>query len=110
LLAIACVLALLLACHPGRPAPAGGHGVAVAAWLGCLMLLHSWVDYPLLTAALMAVAGLLAGIVVAQRTARALRTCDTVCNATIAPARIMRGLPAAHGRKSHGSPHHDRRF
>lgn len=71
------VFAVLLACYPRRPAvavPSGDRGAAVAAWLGCiLMLLHSVVDYPLRTPALMAVAGLLAGIVVAQRMARDLR-------------------------------------
>lgn len=71
------VIAMLLACYPRRPAaePCADRGVAVAAWLGCiLLLLHSVVDYPLRTPALMAVAGLLAGIVVAQRVARELPT------------------------------------
>ncbi len=65
LLAVAC---LLLACYPRRSQVAGDRGVAVAAWLGCvLVLLHSLVDYPLRTPALMTVAALLAGMVVAQR-------------------------------------------
>lgn len=75
LLGVASVLGtivLLVLCYPRRPVATseGDRGVAVAAWLGCvLMLLHSWVDYPLRTPALMSVAGLLAGIVVAQRVA-----------------------------------------
>lgn len=68
------VIAMLLVCYPMRRAaraPRGDGGAAVAAWLGCtLVLAHSWVDYPLRTPALMTVAALLAGIVVAQRVAR----------------------------------------
>jgi O-antigen ligase len=61
-------LALILACRPRRARAGGDHAVAVAAWLGCvLLLLHSLVDYPLRTPALMTVAALLAGIAVAQR-------------------------------------------
>jgi O-antigen ligase len=70
------VLGLLACCFPRAPITSamGDHGVAVAAWLGCvLMLMQSWVDYPLRTPALMAVAGLLAGIVVGQSHARKLR-------------------------------------
>lgn len=64
------VIAMLLACYPRRARADSHRGVAVAAWLGCmLLLLHSVVDYPLRTPALMTVAGLLAGIVVAQRIA-----------------------------------------
>ena len=67
--ALAAVLALLLACFPRRRRSAGDRGVAVAAWLGCMLLmLHSLVDYPLRTPALMTVAALLAGMLVAQRT------------------------------------------
>jgi len=76
-LALAAAVALLLVGYPARPGPRSGrgdHGIAVAAWLGCmLMLMQSWVDYPLRTPALMTVAGLLAGIVVAQRIARGPR-------------------------------------
>ena len=72
-LAVLAALALMLACYPRRARPAradGDHAVAVAAWLGCLLLLlHSLVDYPLRTPALMTVAALLAGIVVVQRAA-----------------------------------------
>lgn len=69
LLSVAAVLALLLFCYPRRRQVAGDRGVAVAAWLGCMLLmLHSLVDYPLRTPALMTVAALLAGMLVAQRT------------------------------------------
>ena len=62
------VLALLLACYPRRQNGVRGRGVAAAAWLGCLLvMLHSLVDYPLRTPALMTVAALLAGLAVAQR-------------------------------------------
>jgi len=62
------VLALLAASYPLRAGRAGDRGVAVAAWLGCvLVLLHSLVDYPLRAPALMSVAALLAGIAIAQR-------------------------------------------
>ena len=73
------VIVLLLACHPRRraAAPGGDRGVAAAAWLGCvLLLLHSGVDYPLRTPALMTVAALLLGIVVAQRVAHPARGID----------------------------------
>ncbi|NDK38726.1 hypothetical protein DT603_07715 [Pseudoxanthomonas gei] len=64
------VLGVLLACYPRRTRNTADRGVAVAAWLGCMvLLLHSLVDYPLRTPALMTVAGLLAGIVVARRLA-----------------------------------------
>ena len=69
---ILAVATLLLAGYPrGRVAGTDvDRGIAVAAWLGCvLLLLHSAVDYPLRTPALMTVAGLLAGIVMAQRIA-----------------------------------------
>jgi O-antigen ligase len=66
----ASAVALLLACRPRPAHDSGDRAVAVAAWLGCLLLLlHSAVDYPLRTPALMTVAGLLAGIVVAHRVA-----------------------------------------
>ena len=43
-------------------------GMLLAAWLGCvLLMLHSLVDYPLRTPALMATAAVLMGISVAQR-------------------------------------------
>lgn len=64
------VFALLIACYPNLPSTRSGaeQGIAVAAWIGCsLLLVHSLVDYPLRTATLMTVGGLLAGIVVAQR-------------------------------------------
>jgi hypothetical protein len=50
-----------------RPRPRAKYqGEAVAAWVGCItLLLHSLVDYPLRTPALMAVAALLAGTMVA---------------------------------------------
>ena len=68
LLSVAAVLALLLACYPRRRQITGDRGVAVACWLGCmLVMLHSLVDYPLRTPALMTVAALLAGMLVAQR-------------------------------------------
>lgn len=77
LLAVVAAVALLLACYPRRAESGGDHGVAVAAWLGCvLMLMHSWVDYPLRTPALMTTAGLLAAIVVTQRLARVARRVD----------------------------------
>ena len=70
-LAVLCVLAvaaLLIACFPRRSHALPDRAVAVAAWLGCvLLMLHSVVDYPLRTPALMAVAALLMGISVAQR-------------------------------------------
>lgn len=68
--ALLVVLAVLLACFPRRTRVGDDNGVAVAAWVGCvLLLLHSLVDYPLRTPALMTVAGLLAGIAVARRAA-----------------------------------------
>ena len=70
-LALLCVLsvsALLIACFPRRAFVLPDRPVAVAAWLGCvLLMLHSVVDYPLRTPALMAVAAVLMGISVAQR-------------------------------------------
>lgn len=61
---IACALWLLVRSRP-RPR-AKYQGEAVAAWVGCItLLLHSLVDYPLRTPALMAVAALLAGTMVA---------------------------------------------
>ena len=70
-LALLCVLsvsALLIACFPRRAFVLPDRPVAVAAWLGCvLLMLHSVVDYPLRTPALMAVAAVLLGISVAQR-------------------------------------------
>lgn len=83
--AIMGVVAILLA---ARPRDASGPGCstpgsmgssrereAVAAWLGCgVLLLHSIVDYPLRTPALMAVGGLLAGIAVAARVEAARRS------------------------------------
>lgn len=73
LIGVACMLGVigLLGGHCralATQANSGDRGVAVAAWLGCVvLLLHSVVDYPLRTPALMTVAGLLAGIVFAQR-------------------------------------------
>ena len=65
------VLVILVVCNPRCVVVNDRHGhagVAVAAWLGCVMLLlHSIVDYPLRTPALMTVAGLLAGVVVGLR-------------------------------------------
>ncbi len=64
------VFALIAASYPLRSGRAGDRGVAVAAWLGAvLVLMHSLVDYPLRTPALMTVAALLAGMAVAQRAA-----------------------------------------
>lgn len=41
--------------------------VGVACWLGlCALLIHSWVDFPLRTLSMMTMAGLLAGIAVAE--------------------------------------------
>ena len=74
-------LGLLAYCHPMAPtaAQSADRGVAVAAWLGCvMMLMQSGVDFPLRTPALMAVAGLLAGIVVGQGHARRLRGDNSV--------------------------------
>ena len=71
----ACVLAVLAVLVALRPRPASsragadciGFGVPLAAWLSCwLLLLHSLVDYPLRTPALMGIAGLLAGVLVAS--------------------------------------------
>ena len=61
---LACALWLLVR---SRPRPRGKYqGEAVAGWLGCItLLMHSLVDYPLRTPALMAVAALLAGTMVA---------------------------------------------
>lgn len=71
MIVLACVIWLLARVRPRLRGPYRAE--AVAAWLGCLtLLLHSLVDYPLRTPALMAVAGLLAGIVVAA--ARPART------------------------------------
>ena len=68
LLSLLAVAGLLIACFPRRSLALPDRGVAVAAWLGCvLVLLHSLVDYPLRTPALMTVTALLAGIAVAQR-------------------------------------------
>ncbi len=68
--ALAAVLFLLVRHFPARRRVSDA-GVAVAAWLGCVvLLLHSAVDYPLRTPALMSVGGLLLGIVVAQRSRR----------------------------------------
>ena len=68
LLSVLAVAALLLVCFPRRTHRWPDRAVAVAAWLGCvLILLHSLVDYPLRTPALMTVAALLAGISVMQR-------------------------------------------
>lgn len=83
--AIVGVVAILLAASPrgaGRPdcSTPGSMGSslgrdAVAAWLGCgVLLLHSIVDYPLRTPALMAAGGLLAGIMVAARVEAARRS------------------------------------
>lgn len=67
-LALAGLLALLGTCMPRLAAQGGDRGVAVGAWLACLLLLlHSWVDYPLRTPALMTAGAMLLGIVVAQR-------------------------------------------
>lgn len=69
--ALAASLLVLFKCFPRRwQNSEAGTAVAIAAWVGCLLLLaHSMVDYPLRTPALMTVAGLLAGLVVAHRTA-----------------------------------------
>jgi hypothetical protein len=68
--AVACLaaaLAVVIGCVPGPGRTAQDRGVAVAAWLGCvLVLLHSFVDYPLRTAALMSVVGVLLAIPVSQ--------------------------------------------
>lgn len=65
------VIAVLAACYPcARRAtgPGADRGVAVAAWLGCVLLLsHAWVEYLLRTQALMTVAALLAGLAVARQ-------------------------------------------
>lgn len=67
-LSVLAVVGLLLACYPRHSQRQADRAVAVAAWLGCmLLLLHSLVDYPLRTPALMTVAALLAGITIAQR-------------------------------------------
>ena len=68
LLCVLAVAALLIASFPRRAHVLPDRAVAVAAWLGCvLLMLHSVVDYPLRTPALMTVAALLAGITLAQR-------------------------------------------
>ena len=68
LLSVLAVAVLLVACFPRHAWRLPDRAVAVAAWLGCmLLLLHSVVDYPLRTPALMTVAALLAGITIAQR-------------------------------------------
>ena len=55
--------------RPGPEPSPGQRAVARAAWLGLLLLaLHSMGDYPLRTSAMMAVAGLLAGVVAAVGT------------------------------------------
>lgn len=65
---VACMLAtlvLLLAWRPRRSTadPVASLGVPLAAWLGCgILLLHSLVDYPLRTPALMSIGALLAGV------------------------------------------------
>jgi O-antigen ligase len=69
---VACVLAVfavMLVYSPLRRGIDGAApGAALAGWLGCvLLLLHSLVDYPLRTPALMAVAALLAGAMCAGR-------------------------------------------
>ncbi len=67
-LAVLAVVALLASCYPRDRRGAGDLGLAVGAWMGCaLLLLHSLVDYPLRTPALMTVAALLAGMAVGQR-------------------------------------------
>lgn len=70
--AVAGVAWMLIRLRPRRSTPIIAmeeRGVAAAAWLGCvILLLHSIVDYPLRTPALMTIAGLLAGIVVALAT------------------------------------------
>lgn len=64
-------LGVLAASYPRYSrSTAGGsnRGVALAAWLACVLLFsHAWVEYGLRTQALMTVAALLAGIVVARR-------------------------------------------
>ena len=68
LLSVLSVSALLVACFPRRALALPDRAVAVAAWLGCvLLMLHSLVDYPLRTPALMATAAVLMGTSVAQR-------------------------------------------
>lgn len=68
------VLLVLALCVPPGSARErmlrGDRAVAIAAWTGCaILLLHSVVDYPLRTPALMTVGGLLAGLAIAQRVA-----------------------------------------
>lgn len=71
-LLVLAAMVLLAWCLPRRSrADSADFGAALAAWGGVvILLLHSIVDYPLRTPALMTVAALLAGIVVAQRLAR----------------------------------------
>jgi len=77
-LAVIGVIAVFVACYPRRSSEtssSGDHGVGVAAWLGCaLILLQSLVDYPLRTPGMMTIASLLAGIVVSQHVSRTVGT------------------------------------
>lgn len=70
-LCVLAVIALMVTCYPAARHAAGSdrdRGVAIAAWLGCVLLLsHAWVEYGLRTQSLMTVAALLAGLAVAQR-------------------------------------------
>jgi len=71
---VACVLLVFATMAWLRPRPRrhpdGGFGIALASWLGCvLLLLHSLVDYVLRTPALMTIGALLAGVLVASSAA-----------------------------------------
>lgn len=66
---IACVIAVVAVLVAQRPRLAqrpGTFGIALAGWLGCvLLMLHSFLEYVLRTPALMVVAGLLAAAMIA---------------------------------------------
>lgn len=68
---MAAAVAILLASYPGGGRRGTVHcddGTAMASWVGCMMLLlHSMVEYPLRTPALMTVGALLSAAVVAHR-------------------------------------------